>query len=515
LRRLILPVICTIGLIGAIELAFEQLYHPGFWQKTTWLMHDPYKQEIFDRIELYERLGHLEDSDPEIVSVGDSSGFFSLQSTIVNRYTFGHKFLSLNTGANDAYIGYQGIAEYMLRRSKHIKYVVLYTFPQLLPQEVVIKVADLGPITEDDLVAAKSYLTPPTAFFSPYGKLWLFEGRHYDGDAPLSNHLPSLQLGSTVDETLGWLPEFDRRYDRVDGRSGFYPDTRSGWYNQLGLTDPSAINANLDAFDRMVRSYGAQLVVAFAPVAARGLAPGDPNISIADQALARFQREHPDVKFLFPLVTRWGSEKFGMFNHISREYTFLSSERLGKALGRLVSDPASIQPYEAQFKDTGPYPPITTKPLGPPDPDLLKPALALYLYTSTEDAEYHRLISNRVLDLLAAEPAYQYMMADATARAASLAKRNIKIGFDLSRMRATPVAVDGLSHCDLRADTQWVQLDGTMIFTYRSPTAKSDEPVAWPEASHIYIPTIVEDGVRKFDGYCPEASMSEPPVAKP
>ena len=163
----------------------------------------------------------------------------------------------------------------------------------------------------------------------------------------------------------------------------------------------------------------------------------------------------------------------------------------------------------------GPYPPITTKPLGPPDPDLLKPALALYLYTSTEDAEYHRLISNRVLDLLAAEPAYQYMMADATARAASLAKRNIKIGFDLSRMRATPVAVDGLSHCDLRADTQWVQLDGTMIFTYRSPTAKSDEPVAWPEASHIYIPTIVEDGVRKFDGYCPEASMSEPPVAKP
>src|SRR6266699_1175675 len=121
-RRLILPALCTIGLICAIELAIQLRYHPGFWQKTTWLMHDPYKGELFDRSELYLRLIHLEDSDPDIISVGDSSGFFSLQSTIVNRFIPGHQFLSLNTGANQAFIGYQAIAEYMLRRTKHIKY---------------------------------------------------------------------------------------------------------------------------------------------------------------------------------------------------------------------------------------------------------------------------------------------------------------------------------------------------------------------------------------------------------
>jgi hypothetical protein len=511
-NRLILPVLCAIGIAGVIELAIQLRYRPSFWQKTTWLMHDPYRNEIFDRGELYLRLSHLENSDPDIISVGDSSGFFSLQSTVVNRYTRGLKFISLNTGANQAYIGYQGIAEYMLRRSRNLKYVILYVFPQLLPQETVFAAADLAPITYDDLVSLKSSVTPPSAFLSPYAKRWLFEGRAFSAGEPLSNHLPSLQLQTTVDDTLGWLPEFDVRYDRVDGRSPFYPDTRGAWYNHLGLTDPSSINANLDEFASMVQSYGAQLVVAFAPISARAVVPGDPNVPGADQALARFQREHPYVKFLFPLITRWGIEKFGMYNHISREYTFLSSERLGKALGRLVHDPDTIPAFTAQFTDAGPYLPVVAKPLGPPDASLVKSALAFYLYTSTDDPSYEQLISRRVLDTLAEEPSYHYMMADAHTRVTSLVKRNIRIDFDLSDLRATPVGIVGLRHCDSRADLLWVQLDGTIIFTYSSPTANVREPVTWPQSSHIFVPTILEDGVRKYDGYCPEPSMQSPPI---
>jgi len=506
-HRLILPVLCTIGLICAVELAIQLRYHPGFWQKTTWLMHDPYKGELFDRSELYLRLSHLEDSDPDIISVGDSSGFFSLQSTIVNRFIPGYRFLSLNTGANQAFIGYQAIAEYMLRRAKHIKYVVLYVFPQLLPQEEVIRVADLGPITENDLVSVRSYLTPPSAFLSPYAKDWFFNRLRFHFGAPPSSHMPTLQLWSTVDDALGWLPEFDVRYDRVDGRSPFYPDARSGWYDQLGLTEPSAINANLAEFENMVRSYGAQLVIAFGPISRRGLKPGDPNAPAADTALARFQREHPEVKFLFPLITRWGEEKFGMYNHISREYTFLSSERLGRALASLLRDPDAVPPFTGQFKDPGPYPPIVAKPLGPSDPILLKPALALYLHASLGDPASAELMSRRVVDLLADEPSYRDMMADTRARTASLAARGIEIGFDLSQLRAVPVEISGLPHCADRPGVEWVQLEGSMIFTYDSPDAHAREPVSWPHDSHIFIPTIVEGGMHRFDGYCPEPSL--------
>jgi hypothetical protein len=512
-HRLILPALFTIGLICAIELAIQLRYHPGFWQITTWLMHDPYKGEPFDRSELYLRLSHLEDSDPDIISVGDSSGFFSLQSTIVNRFIPGYRFLSLNTGANQAYIGYRAIAEYMLRRAKHIKYVVLYLFPQLQAQEEVIRVADLGPITENDLVSVRSYVTPPSAFLSPYAKEWLFNRQRFHFGGLPANHVPTLQLWSTVDDALGWLPEFDVRYDRVDGRSPFYPDARSGWYNQLGLTDPSAINANLADFENMVRSYGARLAIAFGPISQRGLQPGDPNALAADAALARFQREHPEVKFLFPLITRWGAEKFGMYNHISREYTFLSSERVGKALANLLRDPASIPPFTARLKDQEPYPAIVAKPLRPPDPTLLKPALEFYLHTSLGGPAGGEAMSQRVVDLLADEPAYQNMMKDTRTRTAALAARGIEIGFDLSLLQAVPVEISGLAHCADRPGVEWAQIEGSMIFTYDSPAAHAREPVRWPHDSHIFIPTIVEGGVRRFDGYCPEPSLEAAPRA--
>ena len=321
---------------------------------------------------------------------------------------------------------------------------------------------------------------------------------------------------STVDDTLGWLPEFDVRYDRVNGRVPFYPDNRSGWYNQLGLTDPSSINVNLDEFDRMVRSYGAQLVLAFAPIPRRGIVPNDPFVVADDQAMKRFQREHPDVKFLFPLITEWGPEKFGMFNHISREYTFLSSERMGRAMARLIRNPDSIPPYTAMYRSEGPFPPIEVKSTGAPDPNLLAPALALYLYASTADPKYRDLLSKRVLDLLEQEPSFQYEMSDARVRIASLASRSIKIGFDLSQVRATPVNVQGWPHCGATSERklQWVQLDGVMIFTYDSPTAHSREPVQWPQSSNILVPTVIEDGVPKFDGYCPEPSMSQSPITQ-
>jgi hypothetical protein len=510
LRRLILPALCAVATAAAIEIFLQVTFHPTFWQKTTWLMHDPYLGELFDRNHVYIRLSHLEDSDPDIVSVGDSTGFLSLQPTVINRYLGGRKFLNLNVGANQGYAGYAALAEYMLRRSHKTKYVVLYVYPQLLPQEEFIGRADLGPITYNDLDGARSDLTPPSAFLAPYAKFALFEGRRFHADEPLNRRVPSMQLMSTIDEAFGWLPEYDVRFDRVNARTPFYSDQRSAWRRYLGLGDPSSINANLDAFARMVRGYGARLVVAFAPVAGRALAENDPNVAIADRALERFQREHPDVKFLFPLITRWGAEKFGSIFHISREYGFLASQRLGNALARLTRDPDAIPPYRAQAEVPGAYPPIVIKPAGPDDPALLAPALALYLFTSTDEQSYRQLVSRRVMGLIEREPEYGYAMEDARARIASLARRGIRIGFDLAQMRATPVEVEGLRYCGAAPGRtpQWIQLDGAMTYTYASPAMNISEATAWPTAAHVVVPLVVEDGLRKFDGYCPEPSMA-------
>jgi hypothetical protein len=521
LHRLLLPIFFAIGLIAAIEFSVQLVFSPTFWQKTTWLLHDPYNfwGEVADRDFTFQKLRYGEDSDPEILSIGDSSGFFSLQSTIVNRYTGGHKFLSLNTSANHAYSGYKGIAEYMLRRSPHVRYVVLYVFPLILPSEVTLDQADLGPILQNDLVGRNALLTPPSAGLSPYVKSLVFEARRFHLGDPLALFAPALQYWATSKDTLGWLPEFDVRFDRIDGRVPFRSDQRSDWFHRLrygfSSSDPSMINVVLDDFEKMVRSYGAKLVIAFAPFPERAIALGDPNVPAAEQALVRFQREHPDVKFLFPLITRWGSEKFGLYNHISREYTFLSSERLGRALAQLLADPGSIKPFAPSYRDPGSYPAIEIKTMGPPNSKLLEAALALYLYASTGDAFYRRLISKRVLNLLDQEPAFGSSIEDARSRTASLTRRGINLGFNLVVLQATPVAVSGMKFCSAGPEVQWAQIDGNMFFSYKSTTFDTSGPVPWPASSHILVPTIVEDGVRKFDGYCPEPSMATASMTTP
>ena len=48
-RRLVLPAVCALAIIGTLELFIELRYQPGFWQKSTYLLHDAYKGEPFDR----------------------------------------------------------------------------------------------------------------------------------------------------------------------------------------------------------------------------------------------------------------------------------------------------------------------------------------------------------------------------------------------------------------------------------------------------------------------------------
>jgi hypothetical protein len=194
LRRMILPLLCALGLRAAIEGSVQLIWHPSFWQKATWLMHDPFHGgEIFDWLELYIRLSHLENSAPDIISISDSSGFCSLQSIAINRFTAPVKFLSLHSGVNQNIAGYAAIAEYMLRHSHHIRYVVLYLFPQFLPEPIPMEVADLGPITYDDLASFRAYLTPPSVFASPYAKAWMFDDWRFHPSDMVDHNVPSLQ----------------------------------------------------------------------------------------------------------------------------------------------------------------------------------------------------------------------------------------------------------------------------------------------------------------------------------
>jgi hypothetical protein len=499
--RLMAPLCCALALIATVEFSLQLKLRPTFWQKSDWLLHDPYRPEIFDRLVLYEKLRTLENSDPDVIMVGDSTGFFSIQPTIVNRYTHGLKLANLSTGANYAYDGYKAIAEYMLRRSKRIKYVLLYVYPTLLPSDEIITRADLGRIAYRDLVSINSDLRPPSAALSVYAKFALFEHRRYRNGDYLSNQMPYLEFANIVGKTLGWEPEYDIRFRRYVPQLSFYPKPEEAWLNTFRTI--------LGDFDMMVRGYGAKLIVVFAPVPAYSFKPADADELALRRALTRFQSSFPDIEFLTPLITTFSDEKFGMFNHISREYTFLSSARLGMALRALIDhrEPDQGRIFQQAENDGRRSISVNWRPLATHDPAALRAATAFYMYAATTDEFYRKFISERVLNELRQEQAFNFMLQDTRERLIDLRKKNITFRFDLSGLEAEAVEVTGLTHCNANQSIQWVHISGAIKFNIQSKQFSSEEPVNWPSTSNILIPTVIEDGIPKFDGFCREPTM--------
>jgi hypothetical protein len=511
-NKLLVLAVGVLVLIAVIEGTIELAASPTFWQKSTWLLYDPYRPDTLDRLFTYLKLDGLVESQPDIISVGDSSGFHSIQPTIVNRYTHGLKYVDLNIGSNQAFDGYMAIAEHMLQRSNSIKYVVLYMFPYWVSEDKALEITANGRTLRDVLVSTKSYVTPPSAALSPHVKYWAFENRAFQG--PSFDHKAFFELKDTLHEALGWLPEHDIRHDRIAQRFSDGADQRL-WYKRLLFTEKSLLNATLYDFNKMVRSYGATLVVAFNPVPARIVVPDEPNSIAREHNLQRFQEENPDVVFLFPHVTTFGDEKYGYFNHISREYSFLTWRRLGMALGNLIANPASVPKYVAQPLRTEAHSDVSWSATGDPDREALDAAMAFYLYAATADESYKSRITKRVLSLLQQDPAFEFMMEDARKRIPVLARNDAKLLYDTSQLTGTPISVSGLNHCNRESGVDWVHVHGTMNFSYQSPGKDLKAPVRWPAESHIFIPTVLEDGVRKFDGFCPEPTVPTQLLAQP
>jgi hypothetical protein len=503
-NKLLVLAVGVIVLIAVIEGTIEFVFRPTFWQKSTWLLYDPYRPDTLDRLFTYLKLEGLVEAKPNIISVGDSSGFHANQPAIVNRYTHRLKFVNLNIGSNQAFDGYMAIAEYMLQRTNTIKYVVLYMFPYWMPEDRALEFTANGRTLRDVLVSAKSYVTPPSAALSPHVKYWAFENRAFE--SPSFDHKAFFELKDTLHQDLGWLPEHDIRPDRIAQTSSDGADQRL-WYKRLPFMEKSYLNAILSAFNKMVRSYGATFVVAFNPVPARTVIPGEPNSIARQRNLQRFQEENPDVVFLFPNVTTFSDEKYGTFNHISREYSFLTSRRLGMALGNMIANPGAVPKYVAQPSQTEGRSDISWAPTGAPDEDMLDAAMAFFMYAATADEAYRSRISKRVLDLLLRDSAFEFMMEDTRKRIAVLARNDAQLLYNASQLKGTPINVSGMIHCNRAPGVGWVHVYGTMNFIYRSPGKDLKAAVSWPETSHIFIPIVVEDGVRKFDGFCPEPSV--------
>ena len=182
-------------------------------ERSNYLNWNFNSDELFHKVVIYEKLQTAVRNKPDIIQVGDSSGFHGIVPRIVDQYLGGLKYENLSCCANTGFDGYYSITDFMLRNTPEIKAVVLYISlnnPPRDPASVetgVVGGADrirnafgvLAPFTSPPTLSAREDLV--SAVYT------LGNAVSHRGLMPLSTMWP--ELIRFLQTERGWFPEHD------------------------------------------------------------------------------------------------------------------------------------------------------------------------------------------------------------------------------------------------------------------------------------------------------------------
>jgi hypothetical protein len=365
----------------AIEIAYLAIAKPARFDRNNFLQLQYAQDEQVQRAFVHEKLLKLSNSDPDIIHVGDSSGYHGAVPPIVMAQIPGYRYVNMGVATNLGYRGYYHVAEYMLQKNKNIRHVVLYvTTTGAHPRKALwdgSKDLMAGSLEHFPSPFYRAFEIPTLAARKRVTDFIYYANGHYrQAGTPISNSAGYTLAQESVSKTLGWTRETDNPGDitpdiwerlleqnvgalwkqpaspsrddevaRIMART--LPKTQNETFFDWGkLSRRSYIDAVLSQFDRMVRSYNAQLIVVVNPI----------PVSINNRALVRsfdldgiwaefddFRKKHPTV-----LIPRgfdyWPDHKFSVFSHVGTLYADESSERVGKLLAEVLPPRAPRPP---------------------------------------------------------------------------------------------------------------------------------------------------------------------------
>src|ERR1700736_7076009 len=189
-------------LVGLIEGVCALALRPGFVERANLGLLDLFEDGV-----IFGKLARFADSSPDVIQVGDSSGFHGVRPELVMPYLGGLKYVNLSCCASTGYRGYYGIADFMLRRNPGIKAVVLYVSLNNLPRADLIEGQhQLGEFIQNSLTTPFSYLSPATIAL----RQRIVDVMDRKGQAKI-DAIFTAALRQSAREHNGWWPEHDRR----------------------------------------------------------------------------------------------------------------------------------------------------------------------------------------------------------------------------------------------------------------------------------------------------------------
>lgn len=309
-------------LIASTELGLalygqgSQVYKDNFLELAFYKAVSPQKFVIMKKIQ------DLAQQDAEYVSIGDSTGLFGLQPSIIDQYLNGKKYINFSTAADAGYEGYRYLGEYYLKRHKKGKTLLVTLSPFILPADYAGRPMARS-IRDNYINHWRHILLPSFAWRLKLTNLLFY---NHTKDEPYAYHeghttsYPPLSVwDGQIRQNRGWLDFPVRLLMRREDCS----------FRKKNDTYDKSFNKELNKFIPLGEKHDARLVILFSPVSCVDAGHHSDYLQIQ---LDRFAFKNRDVFIPFGLLTTWSLENFGDNIHLKPEPSARYSHLVGKVL---------------------------------------------------------------------------------------------------------------------------------------------------------------------------------------
>ena len=284
------------------------------------------------------------DMKPEFVQVGDSSGAYSVRPELVKKYLGGKDYIDTNCCADTGWDGYNYIAEHFLENNEKAEYLVLYITPYSMPMQY--KEGFSGELKK--IFASKkenpfqivNYI--PSLYYRPEVLNIVYSEETEAQDAEyervmnnLGIYKPTVQeskldLKGFLKKTNGWAPYHPKPLLKEMPVGACGPRMMERFFSD---DKKPTLGTALEKMKKVAIDNNVKLIIMFNPVACTDSA----EITPIKQDLELFKKNNPDVIVPFDLITTYKPQDFSDEWHLTPEASIKNSERVGKALEKILS----------------------------------------------------------------------------------------------------------------------------------------------------------------------------------
>ncbi|MDB5651124.1 MAG: hypothetical protein JWL62_2644 [Hyphomicrobiales bacterium] len=346
-----------LAAVALIEIAIAVTHPTQEDARRNFLEYRYGHQEVPDRLLIAEKLRLFKDDAPNILQVGDSSGFHGIVPPVVEAIIPRARYLNANVFATQGYGGFYEVAKYFLERNNSVRVLVLFATPagdqprdatvsekQLIGDDIqrefnspvhrLLQLPSLGlrPTVTDyayyGTTDAPEVLALREAERYPEARLLMPQSGGWDRehDSP----------GDVAENVLDW----DRRVFRnsvpankedavreAGAEFGVSPRVYD-WRHRRWTT---MADQTYDRFRLLAEEHGAKLVIAAAPVAdVFNTGEVGERLAAFETHLEAYAQAHPGVGIV-PL-TFLPTDRFSSTVHVSAPYASAYTRQFSEAL---------------------------------------------------------------------------------------------------------------------------------------------------------------------------------------